>query len=307
MSTTGNLVKWLPPISEKPSPEETALHTRLLFNAVNDHDQAITLLHGNVTAAAASAAATASIVNNQTVTGVTAFNTITGSVIYFPSLGFVNDQLGNLSYMTVQGDSGQKIIVGDSTPVTVFLDSSMSAPWFAFIDNDSSTIASLVPSSGSSVYGATQIAAGGSGVIFFDGTNFWAGASPGNITKVSSQWLDSYSASTGVFTQSQPAFSDISGVASYPQIPKYPYTAQTSNYAVQAFDYQIECTANSFTVTLPTAVGITGTMYSIKNSGTGTITVATTSSQTIDGSLTQPLTQYDNLVVMSNGANWLVV
>lgn len=72
-------------------------------------------------------------------------------------------------------------------------------------------------------------------------------------------------------------------------------------------DYTVECTANSFTVTLPTAVGITGKMYNIPNSGTGVITVDTTSSQTINGSLTQTVSQWENLQVQSNGTNWIIL
>jgi hypothetical protein len=85
------------------------------------------------------------------------------------------------------------------------------------------------------------------------------------------------------------------------------YRAITALRTLDATDYQIDCTANSFTVTLPTAASITGRVYSVKNSGTGTITVATTSSQTIDGATTAILAQYDNLMVMSNGANWIII
>lgn len=58
------------------------------------------------------------------------------------------------------------------------------------------------------------------------------------------------------------------------------------------------------TVTLPTAVGNTN-MYTIKRVGTNTVTINTTSSQTIDGSLTASLTvQYTSLSLLSDGANW---
>jgi len=90
-------------------------------------------------------------------------------------------------------------------------------------------------------------------------------------------------------------------------IGSFAYAAKTATYTITVNDYQIECTANSFTVTLPTASGISGQVFSIKNSGTGTITVATTSSQTIDGSLTQTLAQRDNIVVMSNGTGWIIL
>jgi hypothetical protein len=53
------------------------------------------------------------------------------------------------------------------------------------------------------------------------------------------------------------------------------YRAITALRTLDATDYTVDCTANSFTVTLPTAIGITGRIYNIKNSGTGTITVAT--------------------------------
>lgn len=134
-----------------------------------------------------------------------------------------------------------------------------------------------------------------------------SGVSPSNTPAVASQWIDSYDSSTGAFGQTQPSFSDISGVAAWSQIPPYPYREVTSTATISSVDYQIECTSGTFNVTLPTAVGETGRVYSIKNSGTGTITVDTTSSQTIDGSLTQTLAQYDNIQVMSNGANWIII
>lgn len=86
-----------------------------------------------------------------------------------------------------------------------------------------------------------------------------------------------------------------------------PYTAQTSTYAVASTDSVIDCTSGTFTVTLPTAASITGRAYTIKNSGTGVITVATTSAQTIDGQSTvQLLQQYTSLTVVSDGSNWKV-
>jgi hypothetical protein len=98
-----------------------------------------------------------------------------------------------------------------------------------------------------------------------------------------------------------------SGTSTFSASVVFPYLAITALRTLDATDYQVDCTANTFTVTLPTAVGITGRVYSIKNSGTGVITVATTSSQTIDGITTQTLNQYDNIVVMSNGANYIIL
>ena len=86
------------------------------------------------------------------------------------------------------------------------------------------------------------------------------------------------------------------------------YVAKTSNYTITTSDFLIDCTSGTFTVTLPTAVGIEGQCFVIKNSGTGIITVATTSSQTIDGVTTQVIpTQYSSFKVMSNNANWIII
>jgi hypothetical protein len=62
------------------------------------------------------------------------------------------------------------------------------------------------------------------------------------------------------------------------------------------------------TITLPTAVGNTN-RYTIKRSGTGVVSIATTSSQTIDGS-SSPITitrQYVSIDLISNGANWEII
>jgi len=88
------------------------------------------------------------------------------------------------------------------------------------------------------------------------------------------------------------------------------YAAKTTTYPITTADHTIDCTSGTFTVTLPTAVGTSGRgqVYVIKNSGTGVITLATTSSQTIDGATTIVLgVQYESITVMSNNANWIVI
>jgi hypothetical protein len=86
------------------------------------------------------------------------------------------------------------------------------------------------------------------------------------------------------------------------------YIAKTADYTLGASDYLVNCTANSFNITLPTAVGITGRVYKIKNSGAGTITILTTSSQTIDGQASAywTITTKNSMELMSDGANWII-
>ena len=85
------------------------------------------------------------------------------------------------------------------------------------------------------------------------------------------------------------------------------YTAKDADYTVTEFDYTIHCTANSFTVTLPTAVGIAGRIYNIKNTGAGTITVDADGTETIDGLETQSVTTGVNLQLQSTGSGWIVI
>lgn len=89
------------------------------------------------------------------------------------------------------------------------------------------------------------------------------------------------------------------------------YISKTTTYTATISDHTIDCTGGgTFTVTLPTAVGITGREYVITNSGTGTITIATTSSQTFTNVTATPtsltITSYGTYKVQSTGAAWVV-
>ena len=85
------------------------------------------------------------------------------------------------------------------------------------------------------------------------------------------------------------------------------YIAKTANYTLTANDYTVDCTANTFTITLPTAVWIAWRIYNIKNTGTGTITVDANGTETIDWELTQSLIQWENMTIQSTWANWIIL
>lgn len=94
------------------------------------------------------------------------------------------------------------------------------------------------------------------------------------------------------------------------------YVAKTASYTATGADYLIDFTSGTDTLTLPTAAGITGKMYSVVNSGSGTCKINTTSSQTFVNINTAPTILTLNAVgataivsytVMSNGANWIVI
>jgi hypothetical protein len=83
------------------------------------------------------------------------------------------------------------------------------------------------------------------------------------------------------------------------------YHGYTGTHAIDETDGIVDCTSGSFTITLPTAVGCAGRLYVLKNSGSSTtITIATTSSQTIDGSAPGTITTLVPTKIFSDGANW---
>lgn len=64
--------------------------------------------------------------------------------------------------------------------------------------------------------------------------------------------------------------------------------------------------SNTTTLTLPTAVSNTN-LYTVKNVGTGIVTVNTTSSQTIDGSATSTLSSNQVRGYISDNSNWKLI
>ena len=95
----------------------------------------------------------------------------------------------------------------------------------------------------------------------------------------------------------------------------YALLSKTANYTVATSDgtnVLVKCSASggAFTVTLYTAVGNTGNSVTVKktDSSTNAITIATTSSQTIDGVTTQTInSQYTSVTMVSDGSNWNIV
>lgn len=82
-------------------------------------------------------------------------------------------------------------------------------------------------------------------------------------------------------------------------------STNTNAGAVANTDY-IYLVTGTTTLTLPTAVGNTNE-YTVINVGVNIVTIATTSSQTINGSLTLPETsQYQSYSLVSNNANWII-
>lgn len=85
---------------------------------------------------------------------------------------------------------------------------------------------------------------------------------------------------------------------------------KTNDYTLSAGDdvVLLDATYNTVTATLPTAVGISGTSFTIKCiDATYACTVNTTSSQTIDGNLTITLSAMESVTLISNGTNYYIL
>jgi hypothetical protein len=88
--------------------------------------------------------------------------------------------------------------------------------------------------------------------------------------------------------------------------------AKSAAYTLAATDKTVtgDATSAAFSFTLPSAVGVTGQEYTLKkiDASANAVTVATTSSQTIDGSTTYALSaRWKFVTVQSDGANWLII
>lgn len=94
-------------------------------------------------------------------------------------------------------------------------------------------------------------------------------------------------------------------------VPASAVTTKTANYTAIATDSTVlgNAASGAITITLPTAVGLKRT-YTVKktDSSANTVTVATASSQTIDGATTKALsTQYASITIQSDGSNWWTI
>lgn len=84
----------------------------------------------------------------------------------------------------------------------------------------------------------------------------------------------------------------------------FPLNPITGVYTLQPSDYVVQSNSAAGVPTLPTAVGITGQAYIMKNNSGGSITPVTTGGQTIDGSSPGAISNHGVLRVYSDGANW---
>jgi hypothetical protein len=96
-----------------------------------------------------------------------------------------------------------------------------------------------------------------------------------------------------------------------PTYNKQTVAVKSSAYSLTTNDEIVlaNTSTGSFTLTLPTAIGNTN-LYSVKktDASTNTVTVATSSGQTIDGGATAVIkVQYACISIVSDGSNWYII
>jgi hypothetical protein len=79
----------------------------------------------------------------------------------------------------------------------------------------------------------------------------------------------------------------------------------TTNDSISTADFLLIVTG-TYSVSLPTAIGAQGRMYMIK-SISGTTTLTTALSQTIDGSTSLSIRQWECYNIVSDGSNWVII
>jgi hypothetical protein len=203
---------YYPQVDKSVDPKVT-VHIQRIYPWLNNLDKAIIGINTKVvtlqkTAAAATTTTTSTTSSSSSSSGGSSTNNFTG-------LGTVNDQTGNTAYTIQQTDSGAEIQVADASPIAISLNSVITSPFFAVISNLGTSTVTLTPTSGT-VNGASTftLLKNSMSWVVFSGGKWYASAIPIvplNTPAVVHQWLDSYDDTTGLFTQTRPTLSDITG------------------------------------------------------------------------------------------------
>jgi hypothetical protein len=85
---------------------------------------------------------------------------------------------------------------------------------------------------------------------------------------------------------------------------------KTADYPATTADNTILCNptaGGTFTVTLPSAVGIAGQMFTVKHTGTANNVIVASAGGTIDGDASKTLVAKNSMTVISDGSDWSIV
>jgi hypothetical protein len=184
------------------------------FNAIQDLQNANAVNVGKISKLKASVPTT---VGGSTSTSITVNSNA------FSGLGAVRDETGQTAYTIIGADNGILLILNDASPVAVTLDSAMVTPFFILATNFGAGVATLTPTSGTINGGASLTLLQGQLIwVVFTGVNWQTGAfttPPQNTPAITHEFITAFNAATGIFSQAQPDFTDISGQITTSQLP----------------------------------------------------------------------------------------
>lgn len=183
MSTTPKVPKFWPSLEGKVHPDAD-LAIKMLFNATQQHDDAITAVNTKVTAAQATATAAAAA-NSPTTPATTPITTATFPAAFSDAitstLGTVDNDVSTAK--TIQGSNyGGLVTIDNAAPVVVTLNDAVTPNFFTFLQNLGTGNATLTPMSGNINGVATISLPPNTGMtVFWDGTDWWATTVPLSI------------------------------------------------------------------------------------------------------------------------------
>ena len=209
-----------------------------------------------------------------------------------------NNTLGNT---TVSGNISATNHTGTTVNVTGQLITTVATGTAPLVVTSTTAVANLNVAGAALATLATtanNIAAGATGSIPYQtGANATTFLSAGTSTQVL------------VGGASAPSWTAISGLVTAPPTivtvtaATYAATATTGAIVIRA-----DTSANNINITLPTAVTNTAIYYIKKVASANTVTVSTTSAQTIDGGTTAVWTSlYESITLISNNTNWEII
>lgn len=203
------------PFELKGAPPEVVQAHRYAFQGLVDLNQAVASLKSQINTiktpasgvVKSVASSTSIVVNNSSLSG----------------LGAVRDETGSTAYTNTSADNGILLILNNASPVAVTLDSAMTIPYALFVTNFGAGTTTLTPTSGTINGGGSLALLQGQTIwLVFDGTDWKSGAfttPPQNTPAVTHEFITAFNATTGAFSQAQPAFTDISGNLAVGQLP----------------------------------------------------------------------------------------
>lgn len=176
---------------------------------------------------------------NQNSGGTAATNSSYGVGVFTSGINFLDPsvttyQLNNTDYQGI-------VLFNTASAVTVTLNGAVQDNFSCDILNLGTGAVTFTPNLGLTVNGASSVTgASGQGSTVYFANRAWVAflgttalpVTPASAGPTTHEWINSYNATTGVFTLTQPAFSDISGTLVPAQLPTVGLTVVVTTAAL---------------------------------------------------------------------------